>query len=189
MLTFVVVFALAQIAATVLASGVGHLVRLGSFRALVREHGLVSRGWAAPVALGVLALELLAGGAALTALLAGASPGEQALLFAACAGLGGAFTVYVRALLRRPVRAGSCGCSPVASPLTPASLVPSVALLAVSLAGAGATLLGPDAAPPAGASSTEPLAPFLASLWGLTLAGLQFLYPAAIPAAVGRAHP
>jgi hypothetical protein len=184
MLTFAVPFALAQIAAALLASGLAHLVRFAPFRALVREHGLIPRGFTTPVALGVLGLELAAGGAALAALLAAGSPRQHLALFAVCAVLGTAFAVYVRALLRRPVRASACGCSPVSSPLTPASLVPSVALLVASLAGAAAVAMGA-----ATGSGAEPLAVLLAVLWGLTLAGLQFLYPAAIPAAPRRAHP
>ncbi len=179
MLVFFLYFGLAYVAATLLASGLSHVIRFSAFRELVDAHGIVPPGWALPVAAGVAVYELAAGGLAAGSLAASHLAGFVALIFVSGVLAGCLFWLYVRRLLSRPTRITSCGCSPISSPLTPASLTPSVSLMVVSLTGFAAMALGP--ARPAPFSLA-----LLPALWGLTLAGLLVLFPAAVPAAVGR---
>jgi hypothetical protein len=175
--TFVYRFGLAYIAAALLTSGIWHLVGFSHFRALVRSHGLLP-GAAAPAVAGlVLVLELGAGAVAATRALGGGPPAYDPWLFAASAGLGAAFTLYVCRLLQTPARGAACGCSPIESPLTPAAVVPAGTLLLVG--GAGLAAAGAPAGPmPAPAALGGPVLA-LPVAWGVTLAGLVLLVPAA----------
>jgi hypothetical protein len=172
-------FSSAFVAATLLASGLGHAIRLPAFRALVREHGIVPPRWALAVAAGVAAYELAGGGLAAGLLVCRHPAALAASVFGSCALAGCAFWLYVRRLLDRPVRVAWCGCSPISSPLTPASLTPSSSLVVVSLGGLAAAVLGP--ADPAALGAA-----LLPALWGVTVAGLLVLFPAVVPASVGR---
>src|SRR5262249_11776429 len=109
-------------ATTLLGSGLGHVVRVSEFRALGREPGLLSPRWALPAAAGVTAYELVGGGLAAALLVLPRPTALAATVFASCALAGCAFWLYVRHLLDRPGRVASCGCSPISSPLTPASM-------------------------------------------------------------------
>jgi hypothetical protein len=176
---FFLSFGLAYVAATLLATGVSHVWRFSSFRMLVRAHKIVPASLVLPAAACLVVYELVAGGLAAGLLIAPRMPVFAMLVFVSCVLAGAAFWLYVRRLLNRPVRSGSCGCLPVSSPLTSASLTPSASLAIVSLTGLAATALGSAAEPaPLGVV-------LLAALWGVTLAGLLVLFPAAVPAAVG----
>jgi hypothetical protein len=125
----------------------------------------------------VAALEVGIGGAIALALLGPAvhlAPWALALGSAAC---GVAFLVYLRRLLAQPAGAESCGCSPLASPLTRVSLVPSVALLAVSAAGLAAGMLQGASIEPLPGSGTLLM---LSVGWGATLALLVLVLPAVV---------
>lgn len=181
MLRFAHLCGLCFVAATLLATGASHLAGLRGFTGLLRQHGLLPGGLAAPLAVLVTGAELTVGVAAVAAL-GGASPLLSTASFAAAFGLGGAFVVYLRRLLAAGHN-GSCGCSPLASPLTAASVVPAGSLIAVGAGGLLARLS--DAAevlPPQPWSS-------LAVGWGLTLAILVLLLPATSPGRVAGARP
>jgi len=175
--TFAFRLSFAFLGAVLLGTGIGHAAGFARFAALVRGHGIVPAPWSGPVAAAVAALEIGIGGALALALVGSAvhvAPWALALGSAAC---GVAFLVYLRRLLRQPARAQSCGCSPLASPLTGVSLVPSVALLTVSAVGLGAGMLQ--------GSSPEPLAGggvlrLLSIGWGATLALLVLVLPAVV---------
>jgi hypothetical protein len=178
LVTFFLYFGLAYAAATLLASGLAHVVYFRRFLTTVRAHRVLPPVWAPPVVFAVVGWELAAGGLA-AGMLASTRPATLAApLFGSCALAGCAFWLYVRRLLSRPVRAASCGCSPLASPLTPASLAPSVALALASALGLAAAGFGPEGAVAIGAA----LPP---AVWGCTLAGLLILLPAAAPAPAG----
>ena len=171
MQTFLVLFSLSYLATLFLAGAAGHIARFRNFRLLIREHGIVPHAWSGLTAAAVCGFELLAGGAALLSLgqLAGWRMRIFALAGAALAGV--TFQIYVRRLLRKAGRTTSCGCSPLSAPLTRASLAPSTGAVFLSLCGLGA----------AGAPNPSPgLMLALPYLWGLILAGMTVLYPAAV---------
>jgi hypothetical protein len=178
LLAFFLYFGLAYVAATLLATGLSHVIRFSAFGALVRAHGIVPRKGALPVAGGVTVYELAAGGLAAGALVTSPWPSFAGPVFGSCALAGCAFWLYVRRLLNRPVRIASCGCLPVSSALTPASLTPSASLVIVSLAGLAATGLGSADPVPLGVA-------VLPALGGVTLAGLLVLFVTVVPAAAG----
>lgn len=173
---FVEICDLALVAAVLLATGGAHLAGLGGFARLLRRHGLVPAVFAAPLAAGLGLGELAVGAAALAAL-AGGDPRLATAAFTAALGAGVAFLVYLRRLLVAG-HTGSCGCSPLASPLTPASFVPASALVAAGVLGLLARWAANPAPPFSDAWSG------LAVAWGLTLAALVLLLPASAP---GRA--
>lgn len=174
--TFVERCGLAFLAATLLATGGSHLADLRGFPRLLRHHGLLPAALAAPVAWLVTGVELAIGLAALKALL-DPQPYLATVGFGAGLGIGGVFLIYLRRLLRAG-RASSCGCSPLASPLTPASLVPAASLVVAGLVG----LLARSSAV---ATSLPPRAwSRLAVAWGVALAGLVLLLPATAPGRV-----
>lgn len=180
MLAFVHLSGLAFVAATLLATGSAHLVGVAGFARLLRQHGLLPDALAAPLAMLVTGTELTIGLAALAALLGG-DPRLATAAFAAALGAGGMFVVYLRRLVRAG-HTGSCGCSPLASPLTPASFVPAASLVAtgaIGLLARWATV----ALPRPGVWSS------LAIAWGLTLAALVLLLPATAPGNVAEARP
>lgn len=167
MSAFVTALALGYLAVALLPSGVLHLARLGVFRAVIRAHGLVPARAAAVVALAVAVAEIGLGAAAVVA--AGRSTVPPAL-FALGAALGVGFTLYLRALLRRPDTGVGCGCTPLPAPLVPASLLPAGMLAVVAILALGATAAGPSAQ-----GTPFPL------LWGATLALLVVVVPASVP--------
>jgi hypothetical protein len=186
MLTFAWHFASTFIGVTLLASGAGHLVGFGRFRSLILGHGVVPAELSAPVAALVTGLELTVGGLALSLPVADGLRVPDGPVFAACAVAGLAYFLYLRALLKRPVRVASCGCTPFASGLTPASLVPSVGLIAASVVGLTASGLGPPTVPAADVHAVHAALP---TGWGVTLALIVLLYPAAVPAAAREGPP
>jgi uncharacterized membrane protein len=186
-MTFVYYLALGYIAAALLTGGVGHLLGFARFRDLVREHAMIPDSLVTTTTMLVVAFELLAGSAALAALLNEEMTARATLLFAMCAVAGGAFAYYIRRLLLSPLEITSCGCSLLAGPLTPVAIVPALMLLVVSGLGLVATVLGFGrplgvAYGLAGVSLALPL------LWGVTLALIIILLPASMPrpAAGGR---
>lgn len=178
---FIDLCALALVAAVLLATGGAHLAGLGGFSRLLGHHGLVPGALAAPLAVGVTLGELAAGAAALAAL-AGGDPRLGTTAFATALGAGAAFIVYLRRLLEAG-HTGSCGCSPLASPLTPASFVPASALAVAGVLGLVARWAAGPAPPPGGAWSALPVA------WGVTLAALVLLLPASAPGRVAEVEP
>ena len=181
MLSFVTPFALAYVATTLLAGAVGHAARLGSFHDLIREHAIIPPRGAPLAALLTLLAEPVGGTAAIVLLLRQSDAAATLLLFAATGGLGVGFHLYIRRLLGQPHTTSGCGCTPLSSPLTPASLLPSAALVMVSAAGLATALVSdwtPVAAPGSGGSLS-----LLAPLWGMTVAVLVMLAPASMPSA------
>ncbi len=172
MRTFFLFFALAYNAALFLASAVAHIAHLKSFRQLIQEHRVLPPASATLIAAVVCGFELTVGGAALFALEQFASPRMRISVLVSAAMAGVAFWLYLRQLLRKSTGVTSCGCSPLAAPLTRASLAPSIGVVCISvfgLAGVGGT------------SYRDPGLPVgLACLWGVAFAGLTVLYPAAI---------
>lgn len=185
MLSFVQLGGLAFVAASLLATGGAHLIGLPGFARLLRQHGLLPGVLAAPLAVVVTGAELAIALAALAAL-AGSDPGFGPWLgttaFAASLAAGGVFLVYLRRL-RRTGHSGSCGCSPLASPLTPASFAPAAFLAATGALG----LLARWAAAPISLSLQAWSG--LAITWGVTLAGIVLLLPASAPGKVLEAGP
>jgi hypothetical protein len=179
MISFWPVFGLAYIATTLLASAVSHAVRFRTFRELVRGHAIIPSRGAPLVASLTLSAEVTAGTAALMLLLRQPVTVAMLLLFAATGSLGVGFLLYVRRLLRQRRGAPGCGCTPLSSPLTQASQLPSAALAAVSVAALLAVLLlhWQDGSGLNGGGSLSLLAP----LWGVTLATLIMLVPASMP--------
>jgi hypothetical protein len=172
----------AYLSAMLLAGGVGHALRFSRFRALIRGHGIVPGRWSGLVAAAVTAFELGVGAAFLGVLLLPASRPPEAALAASSAVVGLAFLLYLRRLLRQPVRTLSCGCSLLAAPLTSASLLPSASLLLVSTVGLAAVLLQGAAAfqmPAVG------LVWLLPACWGATLAFLVLVLPAIVAPRTG----
>jgi hypothetical protein len=165
----------AYVAVTLLASGVGHVVRFGAFRDLVRTHGLIPARLAPAVALVTVLAEVGFGAAALFLVPPGSRSGTYVVIFAGPVVLGLAFVGYVRQLLRSRSRATSCGCSPLAGPLTSAALLPGAALSLVSVTTLVAAALA--VTEPVG----DPLSWVLPALWGATLAMVVMLVPASVP--------
>lgn len=171
MRSFLYYFGGCSIAVTLLLSGLAHLLRFGRFRLGIRGHAIAPTSFAWPAAVAVTLLELSAGAAAAAALVKGRG-GAGAFLGALMLGLG--FLAYLVRLLRMPVRAESCGCSALESPLTSVSVAPAAVLIGSALVGLAALAMPPDAASPAPATA-------LGVLWGTTLAGLALLAPATMP--------
>jgi hypothetical protein len=179
-MTFVYYLSLSFVAAMLLASGIGHLLGLDRFGALVRSHRVVPASLAIVVALLVCMFELAAAGIALAVLWSSAVSILAAPLFVVCAAAGCMFVWYVRRLLRDPAGIVSCGCSPVPGPFTPASLVPAAGLLLVSAAGLAAAYLV-TRQPLSVAYQSFGIATALPIAWGVTLAALAMLFPASMP--------
>lgn len=179
MLAFIGFGGLAFVAATLLATGVAHLAGLRGFARLLRQHGLLPAAVAAPVGVLVTGTEVTIGLGALVALSSG-DPRLGTAAFAAALGIGGMFVAYLRQLLRAG-HTGSCGCSPMAGPLTPASFAPAISLVAVGAVGLVASWASTTALLPPTAWSS------LAVAWGLTLTALVLLLPATAPGRVAEA--
>ena len=174
MLGFVTLCGLALVAALVAVTGGAHLLAPAAFGRLLRHHRLLPGALAAPAALAVTAGELALAGAAAAAL-AGGDRRLAAVAFAAALALGLGFSAYLRRLSRSG-HTGSCGCTPLDSPLTPASFAPAAALAVTGALGLAATSAVAGAVPPAGEGWGA-----LAVAWGLLLAGLVLLLPASAP--------
>lgn len=190
MLTFLYQSSLAYIATAMATSGVGHVIAFSDFRALVRAHRIIPPTLSLPLTIALVCFELSTAGAATALLLWEATFQHMPLLAVfvpgatALAGL--LFVRYVRGLLRRPVRASSCGCSPVPGPLTALSLVPARALL---VAGATALLAHALGGVPslAAAYGSFGLAALLAVAWGPLLALIVMLIPGSVSQLDARA--
>jgi hypothetical protein len=179
-MTFVYYLSLGYVAATLMISGTGHVLGVAHFRDLMRAHSIIPARLATTTAVLVTAFELAAGSAVLAVLLNGEMAVWAPLLLAVCAAAGGAFAFYIRGLLRRPEGITSCGCSPFAGPLTPASMVPALALLLISLLGLVAAGLGYSS--PLGATyGLLGISVALPLAWGVTLALIIILLPASMP--------
>lgn len=230
MLFFARDFATTFLAAMLLTSGAWHAYGLAAFRATLESHGLAPTRALTPIAIGVTIAEVATGALLLYAAWSRLAP-LTLILFGGGAIAGAAFLVYVRRLLlsatarthagstERPAdrarpAASTCGCSPLASPVTPASLVPGASLLIVSIVGLLATgllaassasdgdafralrLVSPvdggvdasvDGSVASGASASllsiavpTMMTAVLPIVWGLTLAGIVWLFPAAV---------
>jgi hypothetical protein len=179
MLTFAWYFSVAFIAATLIVSGAGHVIGFARFVTTIRSHGLVPVRYAIGVAALVTVFEVAGGGLALAVLGLNDSTTLGAITFAACTVMGVAFLLYIRLLLKRPHTVASCGCSPLPSAVTPASLAPSAGLTATSCLGLAASALG---APTLLRLAALPEFILLAVGWGVTLAGIVLVYPATVPA-------
>ena len=128
------------VAATLLASGAGHLRAPAALPAALRAHGLLP----APVvvAAAVTAAELGLGGAAAVGLLGGPGPRVALAGFAALLALLAAYAAWV---VRRR-RGGPCGCSRADLPMTGWVGARAAALAALALAGAATAGPVPPAA-------------------------------------------
>ncbi|HEX8597702.1 MAG TPA: MauE/DoxX family redox-associated membrane protein [Chloroflexia bacterium] len=176
-MTFAYYLSLGYVATTLLIGGMGHLLGFAHFRSLVRSHGIVPTRLATPASILVTVLETVAGGAFVLVLLNSEFAPVALPLFALSTVAGAAFVLYIRLLLRRPAGITSCGCSPFAGPLTPASIVPASALLLMSVLGLVVTGLGFGRSLDAGYE----LLGFAAALplaWGMTLTTAVFMLPA-----------
>lgn len=180
MIGFFALCGLVFVAVLLAATGGAHLVGLPGFARLLRRHGIVPASLAVPAATALTLAELTLAAAAMTAL-AGGDPRLAGIAFGAALALGGGFVAYLRALLRSG-HTGSCGCSPLATPLTPASFAPAVGLIAAGTLGLLATGGGFAGlpVPPAGVAGSA-----LAGAWGVALVALVLLLPATAP---GRAR-
>lgn len=187
MLTFLSLLAPAFIAAMLLTTGIGHLRSFGDFTVLVRDHRVLPAGIARVAAGGVVAVELLVGAGAAAVVAGAAPPGAGAALTGLSGIIGLAFLAYVGRLLRRPGVAGGCGCSPMAAPLTRLSRVPAAALAAVAALSLLAAAIRPGDDLPAVASlpAHAVATAALPVLWGVTLAAVVLL----VPAAAGEPEP
>ncbi len=174
---FASVFCPALIGSMLCTSGVAHLLGMRRLGELLRAHDVLPAGLARPAAVVVTLLECGLGAASLW-LFASGRPAVGLALALGGVGLAGAFLLYLVRLLRRGPTTVSCGCSPLSSPVTEASLVPAATLLIAALVLGLALLPGGDGAGP-WRLDLEFLLPTAA---GIVLAGLGFLVPASMPA-------
>jgi hypothetical protein len=179
-MTFIYYLSLGYVAATLMTSGLGHALGIAHFRDLVRAHSIIPAGLVTATALLVIAFELVAGGSSLAVLLKEEVAAGASLLFAVCAAAGVAFAFYIRRLLHRPEGITSCGCSLLASPLTPVSIVPALALLLMSMLGMVAAGLG-YGRPLGVAYGQMGISIALPLVWGVTLALIIIMLPASMP--------
>lgn len=179
-MTFVYYLTLAYVATTLLIGGIGHLLNFAQFRELVRSHGIIPARLATLASILTLLFEAAVGTALLAVLLDMVVAPLALVLFTLSAAGGCAFALYIRLLLRRPSGVTSCGCSPFAGPLTPASMLPASALLLMSLLGLAATSLG-FARPLEAGYELLGVAVALPLVWGLTLTIAIFMLPASLP--------
>jgi|GEM_PF-6451239 len=186
MLSFVILGGLALVAVVLATTGVAHLADPAGFARLLRGHDLLPRALALPAALVVGLVECLVAIAALAALAGAGGPRFASLAFAAALVVGVGFLAYLRRLLDSG-HTGSCGCTPLASSLTPASFVPAAALTTAGALGLAAVWLAGSG--PGVSSATSAATPWgaLAIAWGVALAGLVLLLPATAPGRAGRA--
>lgn len=184
MLAFVTLCGLAFVAALLAVTGGAHLLAPVAFGRTLRRHGLLPGALAVPAALLVAVGELALAGAAVAAL-AGRFPAPVVFAVALVLGLG--FLVYLRTLARTG-HTGSCGCTPLDAPLTPASFAPAAALAVTGALGSCAVGLAATAAGGTLAPVTDGWSA-LAAAWGLTLAALVVLLPASAPGTPAAGEP
>lgn len=175
--TFFSLLAPTFIATVLLSSGIGHVIDFRSFAAVVRSQGLVPHRSVGRIAAGVVCVELLLGGGALAVLTGRVPRGWTLTLTSGSLVVALAFFIYLRRLLRRPHAAATCGCSPLESPLSELSRVPAAALAVVASIGLLAVLIQPADATLSIASLAERALPVM---WGVALAGIVLLVPAAV---------
>lgn len=178
---FVYYFSLSCLAAILLTTGSGHVAKFPVFRALLVEHQIAPFRMVTLVAILILAVELATGMIALLLLAGGLRTQYSPFLFAVGAGAGIVFLVYLRHLLRRSTGVTSCGCSPLASPLTPAAMIPAATLGLVSCAGLIAVLWPATNLSTAPAGERELVLSALPILSGVVFAGITILAPASMP--------
>jgi len=179
---FVYYFSLSCLAAILLTTGFGHLVKFPVFRALLVEHQIAPIRIVTLVAIFVLAVEFVTGTIALLLIAGGLRTQFSSLLFAAGASAGIVFLVYVRHLLRRSTGATACGCSPLPSPLTPVAMLPAATLGLVSCAGLISALWPATNLSTALAGEHASVLYALPILSGVVFAGITILAPASMPA-------
>lgn len=170
MTLFVVGVALGCCTAALLPAGIAHLLRPAQFAQLVAAHGVLRPRSAPAVAVAVGVTETVVGGGALVAIVA---DGLRRPVLGAALLLGIAFVTYLTALMRRPHAGLGCGCTPLAGPVTTASLLPGAVLVAVSVPAL------PAAGAPAGAAWSGPV--WFGAVCGATLAVAVMLVPATVP--------
>ncbi len=187
MLTFIFAFSLAYIATALLTSGLGHVVQFRQFRELIHSHGIFPPSLAWPAAVGVVSCEVILASLALMAVIGREPTLLVTAVFVISTGVGWAFLLYVRSLLKISDKVTSCGCLPFPSPLTAASLAPALSLTIVSLLGATATLLS-LAAPATFAGHHASYFYSLPCVWGATIAGAVLLLPASMPLPLREEH-
>lgn len=158
------------VSALLVVAGAGHAFRLGAFVETLRRHAIVARPLAAPAAACVAMVETVFGAGLLAAVLAGNQAGAMRL-FGACGLLAACYVGYVVMLLNRKA-GGSCGCLPVAAPLTEMSLLPAAGILCCCALGMLAALADPIASK--GVS-------MLGLAWGVLLSLLSILLAATMP--------
>jgi hypothetical protein len=167
MTAFLLGVALGYCVAALLPAGIAHLVRPTSFGRLIEAHGVLASRSAPVVAVAVGVTEVALGGAALAGLVRG---GRYWPVLGTGLLLGIAFVAYLTSLLQRPHTGLACGCTPLAGPVTTASLLPGAVLAAVC-----ALALPGAAGAPADAT-------WFAVVCGATLAVAVMLVPATAPA-------
>ncbi|MGH9150268.1 MAG: MauE/DoxX family redox-associated membrane protein [Acidimicrobiales bacterium] len=180
-------FGLAYLAATLVASGGGHLAAFSTTVRVIGEHRVVPGAAATLVAGALVTVELGLAAAAVAALAGGLDAAAPAIL-AAGAATAGAFLLYLWRLLRAPVRPTSCGCSPIPARLTPLAALPAAVLLLACATGLASATFDPPASLAAlyewaGVGASLPV------MAGATLAVLVLLYPSAITPAPSTARP
>jgi hypothetical protein len=173
MQAFVYGVSVTLLAAVLVATGIGHLLHLRRFHVLIRSHNVLPAALSGVAAALVTTLELCGAAVFVAMLLEGAAP-RRVVVLATTAVAGVAFLVYLRRLLRNSRATASCGCSPLDGPLTPASLVPAASLVIASILGLASVAMEGVAR-----SKPEPAVLLLAVVWGVTLALLVLLLPAA----------
>jgi hypothetical protein len=164
------------VSALLVVAGAGHALRLGAFVETLRRHAIVVEPFAAPAAACVAVAETVLGAGLLAAVLAG-NQAAAMRLFAACGLLAAIYVGYLVMLLKRKA-GGSCGCLPVAAPLTEMSLLPAAGILCFSALGMLAALADPIA--------SQGVA-VLGLAWGVLLSLLSILLPATMPRPVDAA--
>lgn len=180
MITLVYYLNLSYIATTFLTSGIAKMLWFAQFRELLRSHRVIPTKFIVLVSVIVVVFEIVVGGISLAAILRNKVATYALLLFSMCIAAGCIFFWYIRQLLRYRVGIASCGCSPLPSPLTPASLVPSTTLILLSVAGLAVTSLEFGQMLSIGREQAG-IAVTLSILWGITLAGIIILLPASMP--------
>lgn len=186
MIAFLFLFSVAYVAATFLASGIGHLARFGDLMRSLREHAILPVRAVAPAAGLLTVFELAAAVLATRAVLRGGAGVMDVMVLAACALAGTGFVLYLRRLLGTS-RSADCACLPLRAPLTPLSLAPGSGIALVAMVGLACGLV--LAQPAAVLQQLAPLSRLLPPAWGVTLAGLVMMLPASLPWPRAEAHP
>ncbi len=174
-------FSLSCLAALLLTTGGGHLSRFRAFRALLGEHDIIPAPFVPLAALSIPVIEMTSGAVALLLLAGNLQPFVAPSLFAAGAVVGTIFLFYVRQLLRRSTDSTSCGCSPLSSPLTPASMLPAATLILTSGVGFLSAVWSDVNRASALDSPYGLIVSALPIFAGVVFAGITILVPASMP--------